>query len=57
MVIEKGKEYMAGFNWKCIALSKASKGNVLVRWLTGPLAGREARILSKDMKKIGEDNV
>ena len=53
MKIEKGKHYMAGpyHAWKCFTLArKSAKGTVLVRWETGALKTREARILVVDME-------
>ena len=55
MAIEKDQEYKAGPNhaWKCVTLARKSvKGTVLIRWLTGPLKTKEARILVKDMRPI-----
>lgn len=38
--------------WLAQALGKASKaGNLLVHWVTGPLAGREARVPRSHMGK------
>jgi len=59
MSIEKGKCYMAGpyQAWKCFTLArKTAKGTILVRWETGYLKGREARILVSDMKECGPND-
>ena len=56
MKVEKGKYYMAGnyHAWKCFTLAKKTvKGTVLVRWETGFLKGKPARISVADMKECG----
>jgi hypothetical protein len=58
MKVEKGKYYMAGLYgaWKCYTIGRPNKGNILVRWETGFLKGREARIQVKDMKACGPND-
>lgn len=54
--IKKGATYKStGEDWKfkCQALSSLEKHNtVLVKWLEGPLEGREARVNAGDLKEV-----
>jgi hypothetical protein len=52
MNIKKGDKHIASFGWECEILAKPylKLGTVLVRWLSGDLKGREARILVKDIQ-------
>lgn len=40
---------------KCRVVSSAAGGSILVRWLTGPLKGREARIASSGLRQHKRD--
>ena len=41
-------------HWRVELLGKPRNGNVLVRWVTGPLKGREARLVWKALTKLEE---
>ena len=38
--------------WRVEVLSRPSHGGVRVRWLAGPLAGREARLVAKTLREV-----
>lgn len=47
--------FLRGFDrtrWRVRALGKARGGNVLVLWIDGPLAGREARLAVRTLEGI-----
>jgi hypothetical protein len=46
----KGSAY-----WKVEVLGPTRNGNVLVRWLEGPLKGKEARLQARTLQKGSND--
>ena len=58
MKTRKGQEYIAlDHGWRCKTLSGVTKrGVILVRWLTGPLKDREARIEAASLKAEVRDD-
>jgi hypothetical protein len=54
MKLKKGGEYVGFRGWRCRALSHPTKRHTIeVRWITGPLKSREARV---DAASLGERN-